>query len=676
MRGAWRLGALVALVCFLAFGAAPARAQDDPATSEPIPLALVSQTPFVDADGEMELRFSLGELAALTTTLPAPAEAAGDPSSDAAGENDGAHQAAAPFVVVTVYGRIDDSGGLDTDPEVAINRLPNIALSAVPVDGDIVTIRMPIRSSEQFDERDRILIPDSGVYPLKVEVRAGGVDGEEVLGSLRTEMIRLPLVEPGEGREPSEPRVGPPLAVVVPIGGTGSTVAEATELLSTHPDLPATAVVANDALAELEGDPALAASFVTALGSRSVVVSVRPQLDPSSLAAIGRLDRYRQAIASTRAASAALGLPSDDATITVGAAQTIDGAVELRSLGIDRTLDSGSLVGAETVRLHRLPTPDGPLLTLHADPVWLELRAGIHAPAARAHRLLARLALAEPGAAIVLNASAGGDGGAQALDTLFAALAEPSILTLPLAELAPRATAAQADPARQPAQDLSAVTDDTATTVALLASYETFYAGGPGSPGSYGAELDAALSLDADPSGRVDRVRALNQLLDAELATIALPPNQTVTLAARSAAIPLTIENGAAGARQVLLEFQSDKIAVEEDGQLITVEQGTSSIDVHVEARSLGVSPLQVSVLTPDGQRVLSTTRFEVRSTAIPGLGLLISAVGLLLLGGWWYVSIRRKRSPPDPATDDTEPRAPLDPDASDRTDVLASGSV
>ena len=670
---------LVALAAILAVGAGPVSAQEETGSEPPASLRLVSQSPFVPADGQLEIRFALDEFASLATAAP-PAETAGiDPQSDDPQPDDPALDGtadaggSAPIdVVVTVYAGVLDPLDLGVKPDVAINRLPNAALSSLPVDGDgIVTVRLPIRPGEQFDDIDRMLIPDRGVYPVIVELRAG----DEVLGSLQTEMIRLPAEEADADIEPA--RVGPPITVVLPVGGPGASVEVATELLTTHVDLPIATIVQSEALDRLRSDPELTAAFVAALGERTVVVAISPDLDVSSLASIGRLDRYRIAIATAREAGAALDLPVDATTVTVGSAQTEAGAAELTALGIQRVIDAPSLRDPKPTASYRLQTTNGPLLHLEASPVSAELDAEGRSPAASTQRVLANIALVDPETPVILNAapdSAGGQG--ETVDALFFSLAQPELVTMPLAAAAPLAADEVAEPAERPAQDLSEVLDHTATSVALLGNYREFYIGGPQSPASFDAELDSALAIDTDPATLVERVVALNRRVEAELATISLPENQSVTLAAQSAPIPLTIENSANGQRQVLLEFRSDKIEVAQDGELVVVPPGTSSIDIDIEARSLGVSPLQVSLLTPDGQRVLSTTRFDVRSTAIPGLGLLISAVGLLFLGAWWYVSIRRKRSPPADRTGDGGPPGGSGPDTSDRTDVLASGSV
>ncbi|MGI9613490.1 MAG: DUF6049 family protein [Acidimicrobiales bacterium] len=664
LRNLWVLAILVSI---LTVGTGPVSAQEQERAEErPAPLRLVSQSPFVAADGQLEIRFALDDFAAIAAAMTRAENA-----EDGAEPDDGQGPPTID-VVVTVYAGVLDPADLGGDPDVAINRLPNVALSSLPVDGDgIVTVRLPIRSGDQFDDIDRMLIPDRGVYPVIVELRAG----DETLGSLQTEMIRLPVEE--ADADVGTARAGPPVAVMLPVGEDGVSVEVATDLLATHADLPIASIVHTEALDRLRSDAELTSSFVAALGGRSVVVAIDPDLDVSSLASIGRLDRYRRAVAAAREAGAALDLPVDEATVPVGGAQTEAGAAELTALGIERIVDARSLSGPQPATSYRMPTGNGPLFNLEASPVSTDLIAEGRSPAARTQRVLANLALVDPETPVILNAAPDSAGDhRETLDVLFFSLARPELTMMPLADLAPLAASEIVEAAPQPAQDLSEILDHTATSVALLSNYRAFYVGGPASPASFDAELDSALALSADPATQLDRVVALNRRVEAELATISLPENQSVTLAARSAPIPLTIENSASGQRQVLLQFRSDKVEVEQDGQLVVVPPGTSSIDISVEARSLGVSPLQVSLLTPDGQRVLSTTRFDVRSTAIPGLGLLISAVGLLVLGAWWYMSIRRKRSPPADRTDNDGPPGGSGPDTSDRTDVLASGTV
>jgi hypothetical protein len=57
---------------------------------------------------------------------------------------------------------------------------------------------------------------------------------------------------------------------------------------------------------------------------------------------------------------------------------------------------------------------------------------------------------------------------------------------------------------------------------------------------------------------------------------------------------------------------------------------------VHVRVRASGAFPLEVTVRSPDKTLTISTTRFTVRSTAVSGLGLVLTIVAGLFLLLWW----------------------------------------
>jgi hypothetical protein len=306
------------------------------------------------------------------------------------------------------------------------------------------------------------------------------------------------------------------------------------------------------------------------------------------------------------------------------------------------------------------------------------------------HQLLAQLTLRRQVGADTSLLRLGGDDHAS-LASLLDVLGEPGPLRpVPLGDAVPALAAGELEAQGQPLQDLGPIADSLVEVRARLATYESFYVDGADSPARYRALIRQSLGVGTDPSEQASAIDEIDREVLAALDVVSLPQNQSVTLAARSVPIPLTITNAATGTREVLLQFRSDKLMVAEDGHVIRIGPGTSSIDIQVDARSLGVSPLEVRVLTPDGERMLASTRFQVRSTAVPGLGLLLSAIGLVLLGMWWWVSIRRRRSeqPPgsgdgDQASDQDEHR-PSGHDAKDgdhrrehdRGSTLLGGSV
>jgi hypothetical protein len=63
-----------------------------------------------------------------------------------------------------------------------------------------------------------------------------------------------------------------------------------------------------------------------------------------------------------------------------------------------------------------------------------------------------------------------------------------------------------------------------------------------------------------------------------------------------------------------------------------------------VRVRTSGAFSLDVTVTSPDDALVLDTTTFDVRSTAISGVGLVLSVGAGLFLAVWWAGHWRRAR--------------------------------
>ncbi len=580
-------------------------------------------------------------------------------------------------VAVTIYGVLDDVEQLDADPSRPIHRHSTGPLvdAAVLPDGNL-EIRLPIRSGDAGDTGDqsRLWIPEAGVHPVDIAVR----DAEGIVASARTLLIRLP-------RADDERADTLPVAVVLGVGSSdgdvgrsgGVTPAQATALLAERPELEVAILLGDGVLAELRSDPGLARAFATAVGDRPVVTVSEPHLDPSALAAVEHGDLYHRAIETMDERLEMVGLQPAVAIATIDGRPTSRGAGLLLDRGARVALDvqaadglSGSMV-VDGRSLH--------LLDVVGDTeVLAEGR-----PSHRAQRSLARALLTAtdddegepiPELFAVIDPI---DSPLPTLGPLLDELGRGDVLaSVSLVDAAPALAAVALRPAPSPQQALDEVAPTITEARRLLETYRSYYAGGAGDPADVDRTLLAALDVAITPTDRQRRVESVVEGLRAELGSIALPADQTVTLAARSAPIPLTIDNGAAGPRQIMLRFRSDKFVVAEEGRLIEVEPGVSSIDLHLEARSLGMSPLHVTALSPDGQRVLATTRFEVRSTAIPGIGLLITGAGLVLLAVWWYVSIRRRRAG-DPTPSLQSGATATDRSTSDDRDgALAGGSV
>jgi hypothetical protein len=186
----------------------------------------------------------------------------------------------------------------------------------------------------------------------------------------------------------------------------------------------------------------------------------------------------------------------------------------------------------------------------------------------------------------------------------------------------------------------------------------------------------AAAAIDLDEPTRDAHLAAADQAVDAKLAAITLPEPQQVTLTERTGRIPLTFENQLDHAVTLKVVLESDKLEFSGGAvQLVTLPPKTTTRhEVEVTARSSGAFPLKAVVRSPDDGLVLGSTRLSVRSTAISGIGLLLSAVagGFLLL--WWarhFRDVRRSRrlvSPHHPSARAAEEKGAPTPAAGSAT--------
>lgn len=590
-----------------------AAAQDDP--SQPS-IRIVDQTTFVPAEGAFDLIIDLQAPASLVASSQT-------------------------FLSVTFFGRLDSERGVDEPPTEAIKRTPEIAIDRVPrTQAGHLRMSLPIRSASSFDDQDRVLLREPGVYPVTIELR----DADGPLASVRTHLVRQAIETVDEPTVASAPVE---VAVVLNIAAAeGLTAPAAIALLTEHQALPLTVVLDPGIVNQLRSDPATTQALVEALAGRPVLTTPTIDLDPSALAEIGQGELYLAASEADRQALIDLGFrPADDIAL-LASPLTMNGIDLLGSQGIETVLDLGDRALSSGVidpdgRAIDLIRPDRELNeVLRGDDGMPEAGSGPH----RANRVLARLTLRRDidDRPVVLGGSAIGVDPTPVLSSFLRSLSQPG---------APRPvplSAVRGGPslrtAEQPQQDLVPAGDLIQGIQQRLDTYASFDRSSGALPDEYRQRLVGALTGQRNPQ---DRLRALNLIanqLDDDFSDIHIHQPQPVTLAARSAPIPLVIDNDAAEARHVVLQFRGDRVVSPDDGRLLRIEPGTSSIDIEVEARSLGVSPLEVSVWTPDGSVELAKARFEIRSTAVPGLGLLVSLSALTLLGLWWFLDHRGRR--------------------------------
>ncbi len=170
---------------------------------------------------------------------------------------------------------------------------------------------------------------------------------------------------------------------------------------------------------------------------------------------------------------------------------------------------------------------------------------------------------------------------------------------------------------------------------------------------------------------RAAYVDHVNQALGAVAGSVTLPDQFRITLTSRSSSIPVQLTNNTDRDVNVMVQVDSDQLEFPEgDFIAATLAPGTTRIEVPVRVRTSGAFTMVVRVTSPDGSLLLDTSTFDIRSTAISGVGLLLSIGAGLFLAVWWLRHWRRARrsrhlmpagGEPDTDPDGDGARAPAD---------------
>ena len=150
------------------------------------------------------------------------------------------------------------------------------------------------------------------------------------------------------------------------------------------------------------------------------------------------------------------------------------------------------------------------------------------------------------------------------------------------------------------------------------------------------------------PAERDAYLATIDATINRRIAAIQSPPKQSVTLTSNEGVIPFTVRNLLRQPVNVTLELEGTSRLEFPGGERRTkaiVEPGTNQIRLRVHTRSPGVSPVTVRVTSPDGGLLVTTSRVTVRSTAVSGIGYVLSVGAALFLLVWWFRHWRRARS-------------------------------
>lgn len=197
-------------------------------------------------------------------------------------------------------------------------------------------------------------------------------------------------------------------------------------------------------------------------------------------------------------------------------------------------------------------------------------------------------------------------------------------------------------------------------------------------------------SADLSPSDRRARLDQIAFAIRAQTRLVSLPAARTITLTERKGRLPITIVSQSDETIRVVLRVESDKLRfppARTSGTVTFTEElhkGANLLDLLVEARSSGTFPLHITVLSPQGGLVIQQTTFTIQSTALSGVGVILSVGAALFLMVWWGRHAWRSRRHPsrrharhhgpagphaagaEPHHEDGHPPAESDPDKPD----------
>ncbi|QGG96887.1 DUF6049 family protein [Actinomarinicola tropica] len=643
------LAALLLLVVPPTAGAQPDAGAGDGASG----VALVSQTTWIAPDGEIRLR--------IDTSRAEPTDR----------------------LTVTLHGRllaryqlVDSLAG--EDPARSIRTIVDGPIAELDADGDgLVDARLGLRATAGDPERQ--LIAQEGLHPVHVTLTSA--EGDQV-GGFVTHVARVP--------DEVEQTLG--LAVVQPLPTTPSHRADGTIAVDdatrqrltraaavfADADLPVTFGTQGEALQALavSGNP-LDAELLEALADPvtdgALAATPFVDIDPDALVRAELAELVPSQIAhGAQTATLALGQQPDDTTWIA--------EPDLGATGLGALVDAGvrqvvvpheALVGELPVILVQpfaLRSDAGLVTALSTEPGLQSHLQGDDVDVLDVQHLLADLA------AVWFERPAYARGtvvqlppdvlSRPATDALVRGLSESPLLSLgTVDEVIADADPAAADgidaqvevPADRLVLDLppwegdrlpGSYRADLRRTEEAVDSFRAIFQDADVLAGAYDQRIAVSASSALSDDDRLDHLRSIRDDIAARNANIGMPDRGAITLPSRDGEIPLTLVNNTGAPATVVVTFASDKLEFPQGDRLeLTLTEPQTALEVPVRARASGAFPLDMTLESPDGRTLFVDSRYTVRSTAVSGLGIVLSVTAVVVLGAWWVRTARRARA-------------------------------
>jgi len=230
-----------------------------------------------------------------------------------------------------------------------------------------------------------------------------------------------------------------------------------------------------------------------------------------------------------------------------------------------------------------------------------------------------------------------------ALDSTYGFTTVDDILAGPTSRMA-GGTIIQGELLAEPSEPITGATD-LRLTEAVVDSYATMVAPAEAPITPLRTLLLVAAASELDAEGRNRYTTRVFDTVAEGIAGFEVLDASRITLASRSADVPISIRNAQALPITVNLRVSSDKLRFPEgEEQQLILEPGLRELIIPVETAATGDARITVTLTSPDGRLDLTTGAVDIRSTAVSGLGLVISIVAFVILGMWWARTILRVR--------------------------------
>jgi hypothetical protein len=668
-------------------------------------ISLVAQTQWVPPNGEMVLRFA-------TTDIPGTAT-----------------------IAVRIHPKVatrtrftDSTDGRGLGTPLSGGPAP-FTRQAAPLadDGASVQLSVPVARTGPAPAGGVVLnLP--GVYPVSITATEGGRE----LAELVTYLVRIPttdtvgeslrvgLVVPVDGHlelvDQPDPTAGDDQEAASTAGLELSEPrgpSDALAALASYASLPLTIDAVPAAVGALDTPGTTAASSIDrvaqSLGNRQLLANPYVRLDTGAWVANGLVAQLDgQVDAGARVLGQAFGGAEPDGRTAVLDRTVTPAALSyLHGIGVDRVVvPSDQLDEPNTsdtfLQTFEVDDGDGAALEAAVADVGLTARlVGTQDAVLNAQRTIAELAVlyleqegVERGVALVVPPGVD----TTTLNLLLTALTRPAagdgraiVAPVTLDDLfseTPRATVGQRNRSTTlklgyeapAAGTLGGYPDRLRSAEQQVDGFRSLAAPAPEQVVQYDQALLASGAIELDVGQRNAILDWTNQSIDDAGSEVVALPQDYVTLTSQSGQIPLNLENRLPYPVRVRVELRSLKLDFP-DGAVQFVELPAAEpypLEIAVTTRASGSFPMDVAVTSPDGTLQLASSRFTVRSTAISGVGLVLSigAGAFLLL--WWGRHFRKTRRARQLVSSEHPvfAGAPLATDADDGDDDQSGGPV